>query len=255
MLAPSSATAVAMKSTKADPIDVLRIRRHQPTRLEGFVDASFAFVVTLLVISIGHTPSTVPEMLHALRGIPAFALCFFLVVRLWKAHRDWSRYYDLDDRTSISLSLALVFLVMVFVHPLRLLFALLFSWISAGYLVDQPVGLQNVEELRWAFEVYGIGFATIAGLFALLYRHALQQAVAIGLDALEVLATRMNVALWAALGGLAALSTLSAALLPFQNNQPWVFTIPGTIYALSGIVTTLIKRHYTRRIGELTPIT
>jgi hypothetical protein len=231
--------------------DVLRIRRHQPTRLEGFVDASFAFVVTLLVISIGHTPGTVPEMLHALRGIPAFALCFFLVVRLWKSHRDWSRYYDLDDRTSIALSLALVFLVMVFVHPLRLLFALLMAWVSAGYLVDQPVGLHDVEELRWAFEVYGIGFATIAGLFALLYRHALRQGAGIGLDARELLATRMHVAIWSSMAGLAALSTLIATLLPFHVDQPYIFTLPGVMYALTGIFAPLIRRHYTKRIALL----
>ena len=228
--------------------DVLRIRRHQPTRVEGFVDASFAFAVTLLVISIGHTPSTVPEMLHALRGIPAFALCFFLVVRMWKAHRDWSRSYDLEDGTSIALSLALVFLVMVFVHPLRLLFALLMAWISAGYLVDQPVGLHDVEELRWAFEVYGIGFATIAGLFALLYRHALRRAAEIGLDAGELLATRMQVAIWSSMATLAALSTLTAALLPFRVDQPFVFTLPGVLYALTSIFAPAIRRHYTKRI-------
>jgi chromate transport protein ChrA len=234
--------------------DVLRIRRHQPTRLEGFVDASFAFVVTLLVISIGHTPSTVPEMLHALRGIPAFALCFFLVARLWKSHRDWSRYYDLDDPTSVFLSLALVFLVMVFVHPLRLLFALLFHWISAGYLVDQPVGLHNVEELRWAFEVYGIGFATISGLFALLYRHALRHGADIGLDAGEMLATRMHMAIWSSMIALAALSALSAALLPFHDDQPFVFMIPGLGYALTGFIAPQIRRHYRRRLALL-PVT
>ena len=73
---------------------------------------------------------------------------FVLVARLWKAHRDWSRYYDIEDGTTIVLSLALVFMVVIFVHPLRLLFALLFVWISAGYLVDQPVGLHDIEELR-----------------------------------------------------------------------------------------------------------
>jgi len=62
-------------STVVNVNDVLRTRRHQPTRLEGFVDASFAFAVTLLVISIGHVPGSVAEMLHALRGLPAFALC------------------------------------------------------------------------------------------------------------------------------------------------------------------------------------
>ena len=52
---------------KPDLDDALRIRRHQPTRLEGFIDATFAFAVTLLVISIGHTADSVPEMLRVAR--------------------------------------------------------------------------------------------------------------------------------------------------------------------------------------------
>ena len=231
--------------------DVLRIRRHQPTRLEGFVDASFAFAVTLLMISIGHLPSSVPEMLHALRGAPAFAMCFLSIARIWKSHRDWSRHYDIEDSTSLVLSLTLVFVVLVFVYPLRLLFALLFAWISQGHLVDQALELHNVEELRAAFEVYGIGFGTIAALFALLYRHALHCAAAIGLDAREVIATQMQIMLWTGFLGLASLSILSAALLPFHNDQPWLYTIPGLIFALSGVLAAAIKRSCRRRLAAL----
>jgi uncharacterized membrane protein len=232
---------------------VLRIRRHQPTRLEGFVDASFAFAVTLLVISIGHTPATVADMLHALRGIPAFALCFLLLARLWNAHREWSRHYDIEDSISIVLSLTLVLVVLIFVYPLRLLFALLFAWMSAGYLVDQPVGMHNVEELRAAFEVYGVGFATISALFALLYAHAARRAQAIGLDSRERLATRMHIVMWMALSLTALISLVSATLLPFQADQPFVFTIPGALYATTSITAPAIRRHFRNRLAALAP--
>ena len=33
--------------------NVMRIRRQQPTRLESFVDASFAYAITLVVIGLG----------------------------------------------------------------------------------------------------------------------------------------------------------------------------------------------------------
>ena len=39
---------------------------------------------------------------------------------------------------------------------------------------------------------------------------------------------------------------LTALLLPFRNDQPWIYTIPGMIFALSGVVTTAVKRHYAR---------
>lgn len=230
---------------------VLRTRRHQPTRLEGFVDAAFAFATTLLVISIGHTPATVPEMLHALRGIPAFALCFLLLARLWNAHRTWSRHYDIEDNTSIALSLALVFMVLVFVHPLRLLFALLFAWLSHGFLVDQPVNMRDIEELRWGFEVYAVGFGTICAIFALLYRHAARRSARIGLDAHEQLATRMHVTLWTVLTATAAVSLMCAVLLPFHQDQPFVFTLPGAVYALTGITAPLVRRYYRRKAAGL----
>ena len=233
------------------PDDVLCIRRHQPTRLEGFVDASFAFAVTLLVISIGHMPVSVPEMLHALRGLPAFAASFLLIARIWLAHRDWSRRYDIEDTASIRLSLLLVFVVLIFVYPLRLLFSLFFEWISHGYLMDQQLVLNNAEELRLAFEVYGVGFGSIAVLMALLYRHALRASDAIGLNMRERLATRMHMTLWIVLLGIAALSVLCAALLPANDAQPLLATLPGFVYAFTGLSATLVRRHYASRIAAV----
>lgn len=227
--------------------EVLRVRRHQPTRLEGFVDSSFAFAVTVLVISIGHVPTSVPEMLHALRGLPTFAICFLLIARIWKTHRNWSRHYDLEDERALVLSLMLVFVVLVFVYPLRLLFAFTFSWLSGGFLEDLPLSMHSVDELRWAYEVYGFGFGAIAGLFALLFQHALCNGARIGLDSREVLATRMYLRIWLVFAGIAGASALLAATLPF--SVPFLAMIPGLLYALMGAAAGAIRRRYTRRIA------
>ena len=229
--------------------DALRIRRHQPTRLESFVDASFAFAVTLLVISIGHLPTSVPEMLHALRGIPAFALSFLLIARVWAAHRAWSRHYDIEDTYSLQLSLVLVFLVLVFVYPLRFIFGLLFSSFSKGYLSDVPLELHSIDEYRMAFEVYGIGFAAIAGVFLLLYRHAAHATDRIGLDAVERVATRMHCQLWLSIGLVALASAACAAAIPLDERSNWLFTIPGGLYALNGVFSPLIRRRAARRLA------
>jgi len=236
-------------SPASTPSDALRVRRHQPTRLEGFVDASFAFVVTMLVISVGHVPNSIPDMLHALRGVPAFALSFLLIARFWKAHRDWSRCYDIEDGRAILLSLALVFVVLVFAYPLRFIFALLCRWLSGGWLIDQPIELHSIDEYRIAFEVYGVGFAAIATLFALLYGHALR--VAADLDVRERIATRMHLQLWCMTGGVAVLSAVSAAALPLDEQRGWLFGVPGTIYALNGVLAPAIRRWHQRRFDEL----
>ena len=67
------------------------------TRLEAFVDAAFAFSVTLLVISLDTIPESIPAMLEALRGIPAFAASFAQIALFWAAHVTWSRRFGLDD--------------------------------------------------------------------------------------------------------------------------------------------------------------
>ena len=61
------------------------------TRLEAFVDAAFAFAVTLLVISAERIPDSVRSLVLALKQIPAFAAGFALLALFWYAHVRWSR--------------------------------------------------------------------------------------------------------------------------------------------------------------------
>ena len=49
-----------------------RQRGMEMTRIEVFVDAAFAFAVTMLVISFDQIPQSFNEMVEAVKGIPAF---------------------------------------------------------------------------------------------------------------------------------------------------------------------------------------
>ncbi len=230
--------------------DVLRPRRHHPTRLEGFFDAAFAFAVTLVVISIGHAPHSVPEMLQAMRGIPAFALCYMLLVRIWRSHRDWSRRYDLEDDTSIRLSMVLLFLVLVYAYPLRLLFTAAVASVSGQWMVDEAVEFHSYDELRTAFIVFGLGHAAIWIVLGLLHRHALAAAAKIGLNPAEQQATQYLTVLSFAFAMLGLLSALLATVLPFDTQQ-WTIWVAGLIYATSGFIAAFLSKRYKRRIEAL----
>ena len=60
-------------------------RGEDVSRLEGFSDAVFAFAVTLLVVSL-EVPQTFDELLVAMRGFFAFAVCFALLFSVWHDH-------------------------------------------------------------------------------------------------------------------------------------------------------------------------
>jgi uncharacterized membrane protein len=234
---------------------ILRIRRHQPTRLEGFVDAALAFSVTLLVISIGHVPTTVGEMLQALRGLPTFGFCFLLIARIWTAHRYWSRHYDIEDTTSVHLSLLLVFLVLIYVYPLRMLFTLAVDSISGGAMVDQRVIVHNVDELRAAYTVFGAALASIAFVFVLLFRHALKCGEVIGLDPAERIITKLRILGWSSTGAIALLSILVAYSLPFDGGTALGYSLPGCIYFLLFFPPRFLRWYGMRRISTLSAST
>ena len=111
-----------------------RLRGAQVTRLETFVDAAFAFALTLLVIAGDSLPDSFAELREALRRTPTFILCFVLLAMIWSAHNRWSRRYGLEDAWSTVLSLGLVLAVLVYVYPLRMVIASVspLSWIANG---------------------------------------------------------------------------------------------------------------------------
>lgn len=229
-----------------------RIRGAQPTRLDAFVDAAFAFAVTLLVISVGHVPESVDDILQALKGLPAFACSFLLIARIWDTHRRWSRYYAIEDASATRLSLALVFVILIYVYPLRLLLALLFGGISDGWLMERQLHIHSEYEMRAIYIVFGAGLAACAGLLAALFRHALRLRDVLALSTDEILATRVIVARWIAIVAIALISMSAGWLLPVGRDFPWLAAVPGLVYLGIPFVLRAVRLRMIRRSVDAT---
>jgi uncharacterized membrane protein len=243
-----------MEQATARRSDGFRERGQQVTRLETFVDAAFAFAVTLLLISVGDVPDSIGGLLDALRRVPAFAAAFALICMFWWAHNTWSRRYGLDDLPTLLLSLLFVFLALIYVYPLRMLFEGFFAWVSGGAL-PSTVTVASLAELRAMYVVYGACFATMGLTLAALYAHAFRRRAAIGLDAHEQVETLGEIAsrAWLACNGL--LSIAVALLLP-ERAPGWVYALPGTMYFsmfLTGPVVRLVVRRAAPRYGLAAP--
>lgn len=208
--------------------DGFRRRGFEVTRLQAFVDAAFAFAVTLLVISLDGIPRNVDQLLDAIAGIPAFAASFALLALPWRMHTRYTWRFGLEDGPTTFWSLLLVFLVLVYVYPLKILFATFFGWISGGAL-PAHFEIRRVDDLRVMFMVYGCAWALLGGVVMALYRHAWNRRDALGLDAGERLVLRLTLVSLGFMPVLGLASTAVAALLP-QHPRGWMLALPGLVY-------------------------
>ncbi len=222
-----------------------RLRGAEMTRLETFVDAAFAFAMTMVVISVNEIPTGYPELLAALKRVPAFAASFVLIMMFWSGHRTWSRRYGLEDGRSITLSLGLIFVMLVYVFPLRLMFSAFFAWISGGWL-QSDFAIRDGHEMIGLFVVYGIGYGAMAGSIALLYRQAGAAASTLRLDAAERVMTEQQTISWTIQAGTGLASAAFAGLLP-ANIGIWA----GFIYCTLPVMMPWLATRYARRVEEL----
>lgn len=162
-----------------------RIRGLAMTRIEVFVDAAFAFAVTMLVISIDQIPRSIPELLAISKQIPAFLLSVAQLVFIWHSHSVWSRRFGLEDTKTVVMSVSLLAIVLIYVYPLKMMFEGLFSWLTLNYLPSQ-FKLTSYDELKQLFYYFAIGFACISLIFMRLYQHAKNKAQDLKLSSLEI---------------------------------------------------------------------
>jgi uncharacterized membrane protein len=88
-----------------------RLRELEMTRLETFVDATFAFAITMLVIAGQQAPDQIDVLLNAFKNVPVFAASVASLAIFWRGHWLWSRRYGLKDGVSIFISWALIFTI------------------------------------------------------------------------------------------------------------------------------------------------
>lgn len=228
--------------------DGFRLRGEAVTRLETFVDAAYAFAVTLLVVSFGAMPDTFAELYDALRRFPAFLAGFAIITMFWASHHRFSRRFGLEDATVMVLSLALVAVTLFYVYPLRMVMSAGMHYMTGGW-VPIELAVNNDQEYRLIWVIYGLGFALLSGIMLLLNRHALGQAGLLELDEVEKQIARSEVVIGAVLIGCAALSIALALQMP--GGRGWHQGLPGMAYALLGVVLPIYGVRSGRRIDAL----
>ncbi len=105
--------------------------------------------------------------------MPAFVICFALLMVFWTAHYHYFRRYGLEDGMTRFLTMAILVLVVFAVYPLKFLFTLVTANLFRLHLANVP-HLDTLAQVRILYLIYGLGFAGVWLLYAALYGHALR---------------------------------------------------------------------------------
>jgi len=237
-----------------------RWRSREISRIEGLSDAVFGFAVTLLIVAL-EVPRTSGELLETMRGFISFGLTFGMLYALWYRQFLFFRRYALDDRLTIALNGALLFVVLFFVFPLKFIF---------GYAVDRLLGgpktlrlpngaverIVRPEHMAPMMSIYGLGAAAVFGLFALLYAHAYRKREELGLNELELLDTRLSVEALAFATGIGLLTVVQANAVGMAAGKPYedqvAYATSALLFGFVGLMlyTTRKRRRQRRELVE-----
>lgn len=220
-----------------DPGARFRNRSESVSRLEGFSDTVFGFAITLLVVSLA-VPNRFNDLLQQLRGLPVFAVTFTLVATIWYAQFVFFRRYALSDVMTVVLTLLLLFVVLFYVYPLKFLFGVAFQ--VSGVSVQE-------RDVPFLFLIYGIGFAAVSLVLALLFVHAYRKRDELGLTDWERFVTRVSIADHLATMMIGVVSAGLAQVVSPPNTA----TVAGSVYFAVGVIKFLAGWYRGRRARAL----
>ena len=205
-----------------------RLRGMQMTRLETFIDAAFAFAITMLVIAANQIPDNIDQLFNAFRHVPAFIASVGVIGIFWRGHWLWSRRYGLEDGTSIFISWAMLVTILIYIYPLKAIFESMWFLLSDGR-VGQRLGLiaeSQETQARTLFAIYALGFIAIALEILLLNLRAWQLREPLKLNAREKYITRTELTGWSVPICVGIVSLVLALTLPVEQIawSGWVYS-------------------------------
>ena len=202
-----------------------RLRGIAMTRLETFIDAAFAFAISMLVIAAQQIPDNIVALLAAFKNVPTFICSIAVLGIFWRGHWLWSRRYGLEDSASILISWAMIVTILILIYPLKAIFGAMWHLLSNGQ-VGQRLSLHTTESQgRTIFAIYALGLVAISTEILLLNLRAWQLRAPLRLNALERLVTRGELTGWSVPVSVGIVALVFALTLPAEQIQwsGWVY--------------------------------
>src|SRR5437870_7189912 len=222
-----------------------RLRGMQMTRLETFIDAAFAFAISMLVIAAQQIPDNIQTLLGAFKNVPTFVCSIAVLGIFWRGHWLWGRRYGLEDSASILISWAMIVTILIFIYPLKAIFGAMWYLISSGQ-IGRPFSLHTTEsQARTIFATYALGLIAISAEILLLNLRVWQLRDPLRLNARERLVTLGELTGWSVPVSVGIVALVFSFTLPIEKID-WC----GWVYFLMAIILRVHWFWHRRRLKE-----
>jgi len=213
--------------------NVIRWRSHEPTRLETFSDAVFAFAVTLIIVSL-EVPKSFDELFETMKGFVSFGVCFALLFLIWNNQNIFFRRFGLVDAYTTALNGFLLFIVLTYTYPLKFLFTLVFSGDNTYLSHGVKLSMIRTEQIPTLMYVYDTGYLLIYLLFYLMYLHAQNNAEKLELTEYELFETRSQMYINLVNVVIGAIAIILTMILPtgLKGGSGYIYFILGIVYPI-----------------------
>jgi len=231
----------------------IRYRGLNQTRIETFSDAVFALAITLVILS-STVPETFAELRTSMGDVLPFFLCVVLLVVIWTQHYKYFLKYGLQDMPTIVFNTFLLFLVLVYVYPLKFLMKFLVTLFTSlftgnnSYFSEMYADQMQKGDMPFLMMVYGLGASLIFFTLTILYRHAYKRRVELELDAYETFDAKTSIGTNLLMGLIPMISFLIAWIGP---DSPWTYSLSGFIYMLYPIIMNIYGMMVRRKMKKL----
>ncbi len=210
----------------------IKWRSHEPSRLETFSDAVFAFALTLIIVSV-EVPKTFTDLLDMMKGVISFGICFAFLFNIWNTQNKFFRRYGLKDSITSALNGILLFVSLIYVYPLKFLTSLLSS---GDYYMDHGTKVPKItgDQVPLLMIIYASGLALIYILFYLMYKNAQRYAEELQLTPAELFETKTITGAHLVAVTISALSITTAFILRggSSGSAGFVFFLLGPAYSI-----------------------
>ncbi|MBW4890877.1 DUF1211 domain-containing protein [Mucilaginibacter sp. HMF5004] len=167
--------------------DKIMWRSHEPSRLETFSDAVFAFALTLIVLSI-EVPKSFDELAGLMKGTLSFGFCFLVLFMIWNTQNIFFRRFGLTDGRTVTLNGILMFVSLIYVYPMKFLTTLFVdsTYVEHGEVLPR----MKTGQIADLMILYSAGYFVIYLLFFLMYKNAERHSTELELTPAELYETR-----------------------------------------------------------------